>query len=148
MSESVRPHGLWSARLLCPWDSPGKNTGVGCHFLLQGIFPTQGSNLNLLHWQAGSLPLSHQGRPSLDLAHSRLEVLTLIQSSHPLNPHLTLLVRFSCCYGVCSFSSRLLDCFLAFWLRSSVDQLVLATAIKIAATGYNEHCSPLPLGHW
>ena len=38
------------------WDSPGKNTGVGCHFLLQGIFPTQGSNpslLCLLHWQAG-----------------------------------------------------------------------------------------------
>ena len=39
-----------------PWDSPGKNTGVGCHFLLQGIFLTQGSNLHLLHWQAGSLP--------------------------------------------------------------------------------------------
>ena len=38
-------------RLLCPWDSPGKNTGVGCHFLLQGIFPTQGSNPCLLLWQ-------------------------------------------------------------------------------------------------
>ena len=51
---------LWTARLLCPWDSPGKNTGVNCHFLLQGIFPTQGSNpclLCLLHRQAGSLPL-------------------------------------------------------------------------------------------
>ena len=35
-----------------------KNTGVGCHFLLQGIFPTQGSNLHLLHWQLDSLPLS------------------------------------------------------------------------------------------
>ena len=46
-------------RLLCPWDSPGKNTGVGCHALLQGIFLTQGSNLRLLgflHQQAGSLP--------------------------------------------------------------------------------------------
>ena len=44
----------------CPWDSPGKNTGVGCPALLQGIFPTQGLNpplLHLLHWQAGSLPL-------------------------------------------------------------------------------------------
>ena len=43
------------------WDSPGKNTAVGCHFLLQGIFPTQGSNLCLLcllHWQVDSLPLS------------------------------------------------------------------------------------------
>ena len=38
-------------------DSPGKNTGVVCHFLLQGIFPTQGSDLHLLHWQAESLPL-------------------------------------------------------------------------------------------
>ena len=51
-------------RLLCPWDSPGKKTGVGCPALLQGIFPTQGSNphlLRLLHWQAGSLPLRHLG---------------------------------------------------------------------------------------
>ena len=45
---------LWSyelrpIRLLCPWNSPGKSTGVGCHFLLQGIFPTQGSNPDLPH---------------------------------------------------------------------------------------------------
>ena len=45
----------------CPWDSPGKNTGVGCHFLLQGIFSILGLNLHLLHWQAGSLPLNHLG---------------------------------------------------------------------------------------
>ena len=47
-------------------DSPGKDTGVGCHFLLQGTFLTQGSNphlLCLLHWQADSLPLSHGGKP-------------------------------------------------------------------------------------
>ena len=44
---SIWPHGLEPARLLCPWNFPGKNTGVGCHFLLQGIFPTQGSNLCL-----------------------------------------------------------------------------------------------------
>ena len=42
--DSLWPHELQPARLLCPWDSPAKNTGVGCHFLLQGIFPTQGSN--------------------------------------------------------------------------------------------------------
>ena len=47
MSNSLRPHGLYLARVLCPLDSPGKNTGVGCHFLLQGTFPTQGSNLGL-----------------------------------------------------------------------------------------------------
>ena len=47
-------------RLLCPWDSPGKKTGVGYHALLQRIFPTQGSNPCLLHllcWQGASLPL-------------------------------------------------------------------------------------------
>ena len=47
---------------------PGKNTGVGCHDLLQGIFQTQGSNLHLLHllhWQAGSLPLAPPGKPLL-----------------------------------------------------------------------------------
>ena len=45
-------------------DFPGKKTGVGCHFLLQSIFLTQGLNLcllGLLHWQVDSLPLSHQG---------------------------------------------------------------------------------------
>ena len=36
-----------ACQALCPWDSPGKNTGVGCHFFLEGIFPTQGSNLGL-----------------------------------------------------------------------------------------------------
>ena len=46
-------HGIYS----------GKNTGVGCHFLLQRVFPTQGSNPLLLHWQVDSLPLSHQGSP-------------------------------------------------------------------------------------
>ena len=44
-------------------DVPGMNTGVGCHFLLQVIFPTQGSNPRLLHWQLDSLPLSHQRSP-------------------------------------------------------------------------------------
>ena len=48
VSDSLRPHGLYPTRLLCPSDSPGKNTAVGCHALLQGIFPTQGSNLGLL----------------------------------------------------------------------------------------------------
>ena len=48
MSHSLRPHGLQSTSFLCPWSSPGRSTGVGCHFLLQGIFPTQGLNLCLL----------------------------------------------------------------------------------------------------
>ena len=49
VSDSLQPHGLQPARLLCPWNSPGQNTGEGCHFLLQGIFPTQGSKPGLLH---------------------------------------------------------------------------------------------------
>ena len=71
MSDSLRPYGLQPARLLCPWHSPGKNTGVGCHFPLQSIFPTQGQNpslknhhlLSFLHWQEGSLPLAPLGSP-------------------------------------------------------------------------------------
>ena len=66
LSDSSRAHGLQPARLLCPWDSPGKNTGVGRHSLLQGIFPTQGSNtclLRLMHWQANSLPTEPLGKP-------------------------------------------------------------------------------------
>jgi len=50
-------------RLLFLWDFPGRNTGVGCHFLLQGIVLTQGLNLQFLHWQEDSLPLNHQGNP-------------------------------------------------------------------------------------
>ena len=49
--------------LLHPWDSPGKNTGVGCHFLLWGIFLTQGSNWSLLHCRWVLYHLSHQGSP-------------------------------------------------------------------------------------
>ena len=66
VSNSLQPYGPQPTRLLCPWDSTGKNTRVGCYDLLQGIFPTQGSNpccLCLLLWQAGSLPLAPPGKP-------------------------------------------------------------------------------------
>ena len=69
MSDSLRPRGLQPARLLCPRDSPGKNTGVGCHFLLQGIFRTRGSNPGLLRWEAGSLPLGRQGSLAASLTY-------------------------------------------------------------------------------
>ena len=49
--------------LLCPWDSPGKNAGIGCHSLLQGIFPTQGSNPGLLHGRQILYRLSYQRSP-------------------------------------------------------------------------------------
>ena len=53
------------ARLFCPWDFPGKNTRVDCHFLLQGIFQTQGSNPGLPHCRQTLYPLNHQGSPKL-----------------------------------------------------------------------------------
>ena len=59
---------------LCPWDSLGKNTEVACHFLFQGIFLTQESNLLLLchlHWQVGSLPLRSPGKPICPIAGSK-----------------------------------------------------------------------------
>ena len=78
MSNSLWPYGLQPTRLLCPWDSPGKNIGVGCCALLQGIFPTQGSNpslLHLLHWQEDSLPLRHLGSPKYPLGCARSSVI-------------------------------------------------------------------------
>ena len=59
-SLTLQPCGLQPARLLCPRNSPGKNTGVGSCSFLQGIFPTQGSNLNLLHCRQILYHLSHQ----------------------------------------------------------------------------------------
>ena len=67
MSSSLRPHGPQSVRRLCPWDSPGKNSGASCQFLLHGLFPTQGRLnshlLGLLLWWGESFPLSHLGSP-------------------------------------------------------------------------------------
>ena len=65
MSDSLWLHGLWPASLLCPGDSPGKETGVGCHPLLQGVFPTQGSNPGLPHCRRILYHLSHQGSPRI-----------------------------------------------------------------------------------
>ena len=60
VSDSLQPHGLY-----CPWNSPGKNTGVGSHSLLQGIFPTQRSNPGILHCRWLLYQLSHQESPKI-----------------------------------------------------------------------------------
>ena len=80
MSDSLWPPGLYPARLLCPWDSPGKNTGVGCHSLLQGIFPIQGSNSCHLHWLADSSPLNHLGSPFSYEAPSELRFIKVVKA--------------------------------------------------------------------
>ena len=69
-------YGHLPARLPCPWNSPGKNTGVGCHSLLQGIFPTQGLNLGLLHCRQILYCLNHQGSPLCFLLTVKIYVLT------------------------------------------------------------------------
>ena len=76
MSNSLWPYALQPARLLCPWDSLGKNTGVACHALLQGIFPTQGSNPHLV-WSciAGGFFITEPPRKPLTVT---LVILNLI----------------------------------------------------------------------
>ena len=64
VSDSFRSHGLQPARL-CPWSFPGKNNRVSCHALLQGIFPTQGSNPGLPHCRQSLYHLSHQVSPRI-----------------------------------------------------------------------------------
>jgi len=87
---SLQPHGLWPARLFSLWDSPGKNTGVGCHALLQGIFPTQGSNPCLPYCRRILYCLSYQGSPWLSLLyHKNL-------SSQPHYSHQHINIYFTC----------------------------------------------------
>ena len=69
MSDSLQPHGLEPARLLFSWNFSSKNSRVGCHFQLQGIFPTQGWNPSLFKSPAlagSSLPLVPPGKPRLN----------------------------------------------------------------------------------
>ena len=62
VSDSLRPHGLYPTRFHRQWDFPGTNTGVGCHFLLQEIFPTQGLNPGLPHCRQMLLPSEPPGK--------------------------------------------------------------------------------------
>ena len=87
----LQPRGQQPDRLLCPWDSPGKTTAVGCHFLLHGVFLTQGSNpclLRLLDWQSGSLPLAPPGKVSI--FDCSLSLLDGPRNAHMIEPWLQL----------------------------------------------------------
>ena len=68
-------------RLLCPWDIPDKNTGVGCHFLLQGIFLTPGLNPSLLHCRLIFYGQSHQGSPTSVVVASNLTPESLVEEA-------------------------------------------------------------------
>ena len=75
----LQPHGLQPARFLCPWDFPGKNTRVDCHFFLWGIFWIQVLNPCLLHWQGDSLPLSYQeARGNWKIYHQNGKLTTIL----------------------------------------------------------------------
>ena len=88
VSGSLQPHELWSVGLLFPWNFQGKNTGVGRHFLLQGILLTQGSKPGLLHCRWVLYHLSHQGRQSVEFIKSYkiLEGGTLGVACQPSRP--------------------------------------------------------------
>ena len=74
--------GLWTTRLLCPRDFQGKSTGVCCHVLLHRIFPTQASNLGLLHCRWILYCLGHQGSPFFGFTwHKALKVCMFSQST-------------------------------------------------------------------
>ena len=102
MSDSLWPHGLQPGRLLCPWNSPGKNTGVRCHSLLQGIFLTQGSNLSLPHCWWILYCLSHQGSPASKLRPIKLYFMfyvcqiVSVKSRISELPEITLKLKSTC----------------------------------------------------
>ena len=120
VSNSLQPHGLYPARLLCPWDSPGKSTGVGIHSFLLEIFPTQGLNPGFLHCNQILSPMSHQGSPRI------LEWVACLFSRGPSQPRDWARVSFiadellssplslSCVYVI-----KLLFCFLLICLTST-----------------------------
>ena len=106
MSDSLPPYGLQPASLLCPWGSAGKNIGVSCYFLLQGILPTQRSNLSLmhlLHWQADSLPLIFLGSLNREW-YSRNKNFTMKQHKYSLIEILFNII-FACFVIFCRLSS-------------------------------------------
>ena len=95
MSDSFQPHRLQPTRPLCPCDSPSENTEVGCHFLLQRIFPTQGrSNPRLLHWRQILYLLSHLGS------------LTSLRVSEEPGPEALLFLQSFCRLSLPSPSSK------------------------------------------
>ena len=88
VSNSLQPHVLYS-----PWNSPGQNTGVGSHSLLQGIVPTQGSNPGLLHCRRILYQLSHQGNPvGLKLSKFLVNFKQNMSQIYISNPFLNMMV--------------------------------------------------------
>ena len=121
VSNSLQPHGLYPARPLCPWDFSGKNAGVDCHALLQGIFWIQETNsslLLLLLCRSILYLLSHQG--SLDL---KVQFNSAQFVSDSLWPHGMQHTRSPCpspTPGTCSNA-----CLLSQWCHPTISSSVI-----------------------
>ena len=106
------PWAVACTRLFRPWDFLGKSTGVGCHFLLQGIFPTQGSNPGLPHCRQTLYHLSHQG--SLSINSFCTETLSIRPPQSSLKRHL---VGSLLLLNVLHASFRTILCFLCIFYK-------------------------------
>ena len=94
----------------------GKNTGMSCHFFLQGIFQIQGSNPHLLHWQADSLPLSHQGSPSQRIVVFSKSLSHLQLSVTPSTPACQAPLSFTISWSLLRFMSIESELLHAFYM--------------------------------
>ena len=119
VSDSLRSHGLKPTRLFSPWDFPSKNTGISCHFLLQWIFPTQGSNPHLLNLLVSCfgrwiLPLCLLGNPPLAYYKPQYWI-TLVFSLRSWNRLSSRTETFvsDCCGRDLSYSNRTLSLLLS-----------------------------------
>ena len=117
-----------------PWDSfvhgdsPGKNTGVGCHTLFQGIFPTQESNPDLLHCRQSFYQLSYQGSPMIMLSPTQIPLLSTHRSYTHTHTHtLTLQIEMLlyCLWNKSKFLEKAFKDFNSFWLAFLIKYFTL-----------------------
>ena len=141
--------GLQPAGLLCRWDFPGKDTGKGCHFLLQELFSAQGSNphfLCLLHWQMGSLPLGPPGKPSWSIVDLYYFSFRCIEHESVTHTHTHIYIHSF----LDSFSYRPLgsveQSFLCYTVGSY--QLLIFYTVVCICGSQSSNLSLLPLSSW
>ena len=116
-----------ACRLLCPWNSPGKNTRVGGHSLLQSIFLTQGSNLWFLHYRQILYHLSHQGSPQMTIHCLKIDITS----------HYWFIFPYAVVIQTFSFTQQSLSSYLSLWSTSpkiSCLTLVFETQIQMPDT--------------
>ena len=157
-SSSLRPHGLQPARLLCPWNFPGKDTRGGCHFLRQGIFPTQGSNPGLPHCRQTLFHLSHQENSRFKILcqfpqynevnqlYAYICPLPLGTPSHPLIPAVLVTTEHQAELPLLYSRFPLAVCFtcgsVCLWLRTAALSNEICSIVKTSGITHScVHCS-------